>query len=269
MRVLIACEFSGVVRRANPTGGFFATQGVYFAEVVGYTGIDYGLGRTNIDKATGIRFGVVSANTLSQDAFNDCWEGARDLSFEQAQADAKTEIDKLDTVSELAEWIEEHLMLSRGETAISVSRYILDGYTVENDPDTIRVDERAEVTAHIWAELEDRFNDAYAMADCGDRDWLYEQDGYKLTNCLTNVVMVLSSPYFTYAQLCSPCVPGACNLDKPMITPPDGIYGGDGFERDWQRLKNNRCYCLGHDWFEDGRAPYPVYSVETGELVTA
>jgi hypothetical protein len=26
-----------------------------------------------------------------------------------------------------------------------------------------------------------------------------------------------------------------------------------------------KAYCLGHDWFDDGRAPYPVYSVETGE----
>lgn len=28
-----------------------------------------------------------------------------------------------------------------------------------------------------------------------------------------------------------------------------------------------KTYCVGHDWFEDGKAPYPVYSVATGELV--
>ena len=28
-----------------------------------------------------------------------------------------------------------------------------------------------------------------------------------------------------------------------------------------------RAYCFGHDWFEDKAAPYPVYSVATGELV--
>jgi hypothetical protein len=26
-------------------------------------------------------------------------------------------------------------------------------------------------------------------------------------------------------------------------------------------------YCFGHDWFEGGKAPYPVFSVKTGELV--
>jgi len=36
-----------------------------------------------------------------------------------------------------------------------------------------------------------------------------------------------------------------------------------------RRATPNACYCFGHDWFEDGKAPYPVYSVETGELVEA
>jgi len=30
-----------------------------------------------------------------------------------------------------------------------------------------------------------------------------------------------------------------------------------------------KTYCLGADWFENERAPYPVYSVATGELVCA
>lgn len=63
-------------------------------------------------------------------------------------------------------------------------------------------------------------------------------------------IMVTKSPYFTYAQFCSPCAPGAVYLMSP-VEPND----------------NNKGYCFGHDWFEDGRAPYPVYSVETGEIV--
>lgn len=77
---------------------------------------------------------------------------------------------------------------------------------------------------------------------------LYEQDGYKLTGCLDNDLFVLKSRFYTFAQFCSPCVPGAGNLDNPC---PDGP----------------RSYCLGHDWFDGGKAPYPVYSVETGEEV--
>jgi hypothetical protein len=62
--------------------------------------------------------------------------------------------------------------------------------------------------------------------------------------------MVLKSPYYTYANYCSPCVPGAGNLDD--------IVEGEV-----------KTYCFGHDWFEEEKAPYPVYSVATGELIEA
>lgn len=78
--------------------------------------------------------------------------------------------------------------------------------------------------------------------------WSYTEEGYRLVDCLTSDIMVIKSPYFTYAQFCSPCVPGAGNLDHPMV-------GGV------------KCYCLGHDWFEDDKAPYPVYRVSDGVQV--
>ena len=28
-----------------------------------------------------------------------------------------------------------------------------------------------------------------------------------------------------------------------------------------------RAFCFGHDWFEEGKAPYPVFSVATGKRV--
>src|SRR5690606_21275898 len=43
---------------------------------------------------------------------------------------------------------------------------------------------------------------------------VYEKDGYKITGCLDFDLFVLNSPYFTFAQFCSPCVPGAGNLDS-------------------------------------------------------
>jgi hypothetical protein len=57
------------------------------------------------------------------------------------------------------------------------------------------------------------------------------------------------SPYFTRAAFCSPCAPGACHLNNPC---EDG----------------ERCFCPGHEWFDDDGAPFPIYSVATGELVT-
>lgn len=61
-------------------------------------------------------------------------------------------------------------------------------------------------------------------------------------------IFVLKSPYFTRAQFCSPCAPGACYLLSP---------DEDG----------EKAYCFGHDFFEDGKAPYPVFRVDTGERV--
>jgi hypothetical protein len=61
-------------------------------------------------------------------------------------------------------------------------------------------------------------------------------------------IFITKSPYFTKCQLCSPCAPGAGYLMTPM---PNGV----------------EAYCFGHDFFEDGKAPYPVYRVESGELI--
>lgn len=102
-------------------------------------------------------------------------------------------------------------------------------------------------------------DDLSDMADqvMQDQDWDYESsgpyeydaEGVSIRTMSDNTeLFVLKSPFFTKCQFCSPCAPGAGYLMNPC---PDGP----------------RTYCLGHDWFEDGKAPYPVYSVETGELV--
>lgn len=56
-------------------------------------------------------------------------------------------------------------------------------------------------------------------------------------------VWVFSSPFYTFAPFCSPCAPGAVYLR-------DGDRDGDA-----------RGYCFGHDWFDGGIAPYPVFLV--------
>ena len=93
-------------------------------------------------------------------------------------------------------------------------------------------------SCHILIDSQDCFGDE-------PQGWSFEGDGYKLTDCLDSDVFVLESPFYTFAQFCSPCVPGAGNLDNAML-------GGV------------KTFCLGHDWFEEGVAPYPVYSVKTG-----
>lgn len=74
----------------------------------------------------------------------------------------------------------------------------------------------------------------------------YEKDGYVIETSSLGL-MILKSPFFTYAQFCSPCVPGAGNLDSPL----------------YEMATPNKTYCLGPDWFEDNKCPYTVYPLET------
>lgn len=60
---------------------------------------------------------------------------------------------------------------------------------------------------------------------------------------------IFKSPYYTLAQFCSPCAPGAGYI---LNHTSEGV----------------KAYCFGHDFFAEGVAPYPVYSVETGKLVS-
>ena len=55
-------------------------------------------------------------------------------------------------------------------------------------------------------------------------------------------LFITRSPYFTRAQFCSPCAPGAGYLRNPCDTGP-------------------KTFCLGHEYFVNGVAPYPVYRV--------
>lgn len=138
------------------------------------TGIDYGRGKTNIDTATGIRYGVISMHSV-------------------------------------------------GQALYEAQEFEYDYEVGEGDSDDLAF---AEPTG-----------------------WHVDQDGHKITDCLDNDAMVMKSPYYTFAPFCSPCVPGAGDLNNA-------------------RESGVKTYCLGHNWFDSGKAPYPVYSVETDEEVT-
>lgn len=172
-----------------------------------YKGLDYSLGQSNVDKETGIHFGVISVHDVCQ-----AW-------YDSADSD----------------YGDPHCPECEGE--------VIDPC----DPS---------VTEEDWNEGKDwvcpTCKKSFWSEDCYPEDplgWSLDDGEYKAVDCLDTDVMVLSSPYFTYCQFCSPCVPGAGNLNGPML----GCMGV-------------KTYCFGHDWFEDG-APYPVYRVDTGEVV--
>jgi hypothetical protein len=67
-----------------------------------------------------------------------------------------------------------------------------------------------------------------------------------------NCLFITKSPYVTYGGYCSPCAPGAIDLDN-----------AEHYDKDSGQL----AYCLGHDCFDDGEAPYKVFLSDTLMLV--
>jgi hypothetical protein len=152
-----------------------------------YRGIDYSLGKSNVDLETGIHYGVLSQNDLSSFAWDDVYNHGEDVAFREA--------------------LEEYLSANEG------------------DED----------------ELTQEFADSWESDISG---YVYEREGLHLAFTETEV-MVLKSPYVTYGQFCSPCFPGAVNLDVPMDK-DNGV----------------KAYCLPADWFDE-YSPCPYQAIET------
>jgi hypothetical protein len=188
-------------------------------------GIDYGMGQSNIDHATGIRYGVISQHTPNPDALQDIYSNGDNLTYKAAVDDAKSRIAAalepiLDDLGVLPyEWHD----TDKGRKAETI----------------------AGIADSVWESVEQEFNDRYEEQE---DTYQYEQDGYILQTSSLGIY-VIKSPYYTHAAFCSPCCPGAGNLD----TPRDGGV---------------KTYALGPDWFEDEKAPYPIYRVD-GDLTMA
>lgn len=198
-----------------------------------YAGINYaGLSGTNCDASNGVRYGVISQNSVSPDALDSITQDGEDLAWKEALAEAIAEAKK-----------------EAREDAIAKGE---DAEDAEND---VNEDDVSESLSMNW---ESSFS-----------NYVYEQDGYKMTGCLDNDLFVLKSPFFTFAQFCSPCVPGAGNLNSPFESSKNQqSLNGKDYAKEAQDASFPRVYCLGHDWFDNG-APYAVFSVETGKLILA
>ena len=227
-----------------------------------YAGIDYsGPGATcNRDADLGIRYGVISQHSLDPDSMSDIWDNSEDLSHKAA-------------VEELKQRFNAAFAIHTKKTKRAAFRQIIEDFVRKEDRDDVvrdlmEIKASEDTAADLWAVVEDRFNDRY---ECDDRDWRWEKDGYLLENCLQSDIFVAKSPYFTYATYCSPCVPGACSLDSPFegLAVPSGDYPAraEDWKAEAESLGFAKCFCLGHDFFEDDKAPYEVFSVATGKQV--
>ncbi len=174
-------------------------------------GIDYGLGRTNIDTANGIRYGCISVHAVTQ-----AW-------YDTAEAD----------------YGKPHCPKCGNE--------ITDDYGEAERPDTEEYDGRgSEYACHDCRYTFDG-DEAYSDEPLG---WTLEDEEYTAVDCLDSDVLIIKSPYYTYGPFCSPCVPGAVTL-----------YDDRDRAQRYSADHGVKAYCFGHDWFEDGQAPYKVYRV--------
>ncbi len=185
-------------------------------------GINYTAGQSvNFDTDTGIRYGVIPTNDCNGDVISDLFQNGTDLDHAHFMDEVKKSL--------------------RG----ALSDYF-DDYKWAYE----KISKLDNAVDNAFEAISDSINDDYqGSGDCVRME--YEREGYKLLTDSSGDLWVIKSPYFTYAQFCSPCAPGACHLRNPLESPDDG----------------NKCYCLGSDWFDDNKAPYPVYSVETGKEI--
>lgn len=192
-------------------------------------GIDYGRGLANVDNANGIRYGVISSHSLEPEAISDAMANGADY------GPATCPMCGNEAAGNTSDCIE---CDNAGFDMLRADYHCHGVRCGKANPTKFDGQSFA-----IYC-----FSSDMAFGDDEPQGWTHEQDGYVLTNCLDSDVFVIKSPYYTYAQFCSPCVPGACNLDHPVK--PEGFLKG-----------HPKTYCLGPDWFEDGIAPYRMFKV--------
>lgn len=184
-------------------------------ETTTYAGIDYGMGLTNRDKQTGIRYGIIPEHATAGHFYDDAEPDYGDPTCPKCGNEAK-EYD------------------NKAFEALEEPEYNGSDYYCEDCAYSFFSDEAFPEEAIGGHNLEDNEYSLHMGTDDSD-------------------IWVFRSPYYTYAQFCSPCAPGACYLTNPLKEPQE----------------NNKAYCLGPEWFdEEHPCPYPIYSIATNEPVT-
>ena len=185
-----------------------------------YAGIDYGLGKSNIDTESGIRYGVISVNSPLSEWF---WESVKSV-YTAGCPSCGHELED--------DWDEE-----KGQESAR------DAFDSDEEFETACDATSDPLCPHCGEPISD--GDQFGDEPDGN---VIEDQRYNAFVDDSNDVWITLSPFYTRAQFCSPCAPGAGHLDNPCEDGP-------------------KTYCFGHDWFEGDKAPYPVFDVATDQPV--
>jgi len=193
-------------------------------------GIDYGNGTSNVDSETGIRYGVIPAHDVLQ-----IWA-------DEAEADYG-----------------EPTCPKCGNEAREVGTD--DALLFDDAPEDWEVSGRDYACEHCRYAFgaDEAYGDDPLGFTLADNDYRASQYGDD------SDIFITKSAYYTHAQFCSPCAPGACHLRHPVDE------------------NGPKAYCFSPEWFGwytddsspytgtfDGSVtscPYPVYRVSDGKCV--
>lgn len=152
----------------------------------GNIGFDYGNGLTNCDHTTGIRYGVLPANEVTQE-----WSDSAEANYGDATCPkcgnevehyrGQDEDDTGDDDNKNLTW--KHAENECADYACPHCRYVFGSESAFGD----------EPTEHVLDDGEYKASQSYDSPD----------------------IFILKSPYYTRAAFCSPCAPGACYLTSP------------------------------------------------------
>jgi len=202
----------------------------------------------NYDEKTGIFYGVISQHSLNPDAANDIFMDGTDVNYETMKEELK---DSFEQAFEL--WCEDNDIDSSDSRISSALDDMKDA-------------------------IEEVAGESYE-SDSSNME--YESDGYHIITALDSDLMVLKSPFVTFAPPCSPCVPAAGNLDdmarlwkesefykSAMVTGVTAKTLNSGISPFYGDYNIRVTYCLGPDYFNDEKAPYPVCRInDEGNLL--
>lgn len=195
----------------------------------------------NQDPDTGIHYGVIPANDLDHWCVEQIVSCGDDLTYKEAIEDFLATIRAAvrvarthpqDAADELKAWLKDYVWHQDWE---ELAADLLANPTASEDEDV----------QSVFDAIEQDWSDHY---ESDGSTYEYSDDEVTLTLHPDNDIFVLKSKYYTLCRECSPCAPNA-----GYLTDQSGGY--------------MKSYCLPQSWFEDDKAPYDIYLVETGELV--
>lgn len=142
-----------------------------------YLGIDYGLGKTNINRSTGIRYGIIPHHAVLQ-----AWADSSEAEFPDP-------------------------VCPECYNELRLTEEVIDGEPIYDG-------EGNEVCEEYYCEVcETGIDDDCDLYSADPIGFHYNEDGYRCHQSADDPdICITKSPYYTYAQHCSPCAPGAVYL---------------------------------------------------------